>query len=68
MEPGSPGSRQFVGLNNYIAVVKDSQFWSVAVNTVILIVGVVLISALLGLLIACCWIARSSAAGWCARC
>ena len=43
-----PGSRQFVGLNNYIAVVKDSQFWSVAVNTVILIVGVVLISALLG--------------------
>ena len=34
-----PGSRQFVGLNNYIAVVKDSQFWSVALNTVILIVG-----------------------------
>ncbi len=25
-----PGSRQFVGLNNYIAVVQDSQFWSVA--------------------------------------
>ncbi len=24
-----PGSRQFVGLNNYIAVVKDSQFWRV---------------------------------------
>src|SRR6202048_1380065 len=47
-----PGSRHFVGLNNYIAVVKDSQFWSVAGNTVILIVGVVLISALLGLLIA----------------
>ena len=37
-----PGSRQFVGLNNYIAVVKDSQFWSVALNTVILIVVVVL--------------------------
>jgi sorbitol/mannitol transport system permease protein len=47
-----PGSRQFVGLNNYVAVVQDSQFWSVAGNTVILIVGVVLISALLGLLIA----------------
>jgi sorbitol/mannitol transport system permease protein len=47
-----PGSRQFVGINNYIAVVKDSQFWSVALNTVILIVGVVLISALLGLLLA----------------
>jgi sorbitol/mannitol transport system permease protein len=47
-----PGSRQFVGLNNYIAVVKDSQFWSVALNTVILIVVVVLVSALLGLLLA----------------
>ena len=47
-----PGSRQFVGLNNYIAVVKDSQFWTVALNTVILIVGVVLISAFLGLLLA----------------
>ncbi|AQA02195.1 sugar ABC transporter permease [Mycobacterium sp. MS1601] len=47
-----PGSRQFVGLDNYLAVVKDSQFWSVAGNTVILIVGVVLISAFLGLLLA----------------
>ena len=47
-----PGSRQFVGLNNYIAVFKDSQFWSVAFNTVILIVGVVLVSAFLGLLLA----------------
>ncbi|RDH74997.1 sugar ABC transporter permease [Mycolicibacterium moriokaense] len=47
-----PGSRHFVGLNNYIAVAKDSQFWSVALNTVILIVVVVLISAFLGLLIA----------------
>src|SRR3978361_790716 len=47
-----PGSRRFVGLNNYISVVKDSQFWTVAGNTVILIVGVVLISALLGLGIA----------------
>ncbi|MDT5093054.1 MAG: polyol transport system permease protein [Mycobacterium sp.] len=47
-----PGSRHFVGLNNYIAVAKDSQFWSVGLNTVILIVGVVLISAFLGLLLA----------------
>jgi sorbitol/mannitol transport system permease protein len=47
-----PGSRRFVGLQNYIAVVKDSQFWTVALNTVILIVGVVLISAFLGLLLA----------------
>ncbi len=47
-----PSSRQFVGLNNYIAVAKDSQFWRVAFNTVVLIVVVVLISALLGLLIA----------------
>lgn len=47
-----PGSSEFVGLNNYIAVVKDSQFWSVAWNTVVLIVGVVIISAFLGLLLA----------------
>src|ERR1700757_4784610 len=47
-----PGSRRFVGLDNYVAVVKDSQFWTVAFNTVILIVGVVLISAILGLLLA----------------
>lgn len=47
-----PGSRQFVGLDNYIAVVKDSQFWSVAFNTVLLIVVVVIVSAFLGLLLA----------------
>ncbi|MGE2734883.1 carbohydrate ABC transporter permease [Mycolicibacterium vaccae] len=47
-----PGSRQFVGLENYISVVKDSQFWSVALNTVVLIVGVVLVAAFLGLLLA----------------
>ncbi|BBX00651.1 sugar ABC transporter permease [Mycolicibacterium moriokaense] len=47
-----PGSRQFVGVSNYVAVAKDSQFWRVGLNTVILIVGVVLISAFLGLLLA----------------
>jgi sorbitol/mannitol transport system permease protein len=47
-----PGSRKFVGLNNYIAVAKDSQFWTVAFNTVLLIVIVVLVSAFLGLLLA----------------
>lgn len=47
-----PGSRSFVGVQNYIAVVKDSQFWTVAVNTVVLIVVVVLVSAFLGLLLA----------------
>lgn len=47
-----PGSSRFVGLNNYLAVIEDGQFWSVAFNTVILIVGVVIISAFLGLLLA----------------
>lgn len=47
-----PGSREFVGFSNYLAVFKDSQFWSVALNTVILIVGVVLVSAVFGLLLA----------------
>jgi sorbitol/mannitol transport system permease protein len=47
-----PGSRRFVGLQNYVDVVQDSQFWRVAINTVVLIVGVVLISAFIGLLLA----------------
>ncbi|MET0758158.1 MAG: sugar ABC transporter permease, partial [Mycobacterium sp.] len=47
-----PGSRQFVGLQNYVDVVGDSTFWQVAINTVILIVGTVLISVVLGLLLA----------------
>jgi sorbitol/mannitol transport system permease protein len=47
-----PGSRRFVGLQNYFDVVRDSQFWTVAINTVVLIVGVVLISAVLGLVFA----------------
>jgi sorbitol/mannitol transport system permease protein len=47
-----PGSRRFVGLRNYLDVVRDSQFWTVTINTVVLIVGVVMISAFLGLLLA----------------
>ena len=47
-----PGSRRFVGLRNYLEIARDSQFWSVALHTVVLIVGVVLISAVLGLLLA----------------
>jgi sorbitol/mannitol transport system permease protein len=47
-----PGSRRFIGFQNYVAVVADSTFWQVAINTVIIIVGTVLISALLGLLLA----------------
>jgi len=47
-----PGSRKFNGLGNYLDVVKDSQFREVALNTVILIVGTVLVSVVLGLLLA----------------
>jgi len=47
-----PGSRRFVGLQNYLDVIGDSTFWQVAINTVILIVGTVLISVVLGLLLA----------------
>jgi len=47
-----PGSRKFNGLSNYVDVFKDSQFREVALNTVILIVGVVIISVVLGLLLA----------------
>ncbi|WP_420752247.1 carbohydrate ABC transporter permease [Rhodococcus sp. O3] len=48
----SPGSRRFVGLQNYVDVFQDSQFWQVAINTVVLIVGTVLISVILGLMLA----------------
>jgi sorbitol/mannitol transport system permease protein len=47
-----PGSRRFVGLQNYVDVFQDSQFWQVTLNTVILIVGTVLISVIIGLLLA----------------
>ena len=45
-----PGSREFVGLQNYVTVANDSQFWRVGFNTVLLIVVVVFFSALLGLM------------------
>ncbi|MGJ9413946.1 carbohydrate ABC transporter permease [Aeromicrobium sp. CF4.19] len=44
-----PGSRSFVGLENYVSVFADSQFRGVALNTVLIIVGTVLISVVLGL-------------------
>ncbi|MGV9712005.1 carbohydrate ABC transporter permease [Gordonia sp. NPDC003424] len=47
-----PGSREFVGLNNYIAVFTDLQFWHVTLNTVLLIGGTVVASVILGLIFA----------------
>jgi len=47
-----PGSRAFVGLDNYAAVFADSQFWRVTANTIVLIVGTVIVSVLLGLMFA----------------
>ena len=47
-----PGSREFNGLNNYVDVFRDSQFREVAMNTVIMIVGTVVISVILGLMLA----------------
>jgi sorbitol/mannitol transport system permease protein len=47
-----PGSRQFIGLQNYVDVVADSVFWQVAINTVVIIVATVLISVVLGLILA----------------
>lgn len=47
-----PGSRHFNGFDNYIEVFKDSQFREVAVNTVIMIVGTVIVSVILGLALA----------------
>lgn len=47
-----PGSREFTGLSNYVDVFADSQFRQVALNTVLLIVGTVLIAIVLGLVFA----------------
>ncbi|MFQ6398790.1 carbohydrate ABC transporter permease [Nocardia sp. KC 131] len=47
-----PGSQHFIGLQNYADVFRDSQFRQVALNTVIMIVGTVIISVILGLLLA----------------
>ena len=47
-----PGSRHFVGIQNYVDVVTDGTFWQVAVNTVVIIVATVLISVILGLILA----------------
>lgn len=47
-----PGSSRFVGLQNYADVIADGTFWQVAINTVVIIVATVLISVVLGLLLA----------------
>jgi sorbitol/mannitol transport system permease protein len=47
-----PGSREFIGLQNYLDVVQDGTFWEAAINSVIYIVATVLIAAFLGLLLA----------------
>nr|WP_211176665.1 sugar ABC transporter permease [Pseudonocardia acidicola] len=47
-----PGSRHFVGLQNYVQVFTDSQFRTVTLNTVVLVVGTVLVAVVLGLLFA----------------
>ncbi|WP_028924903.1 carbohydrate ABC transporter permease [Pseudonocardia acaciae] len=47
-----PGSRHFVGLQNYAQVFTDSQFREVMLNTVVLTVGAVLIAVVLGLALA----------------
>ena len=43
-----PGSQHFVGLTNYVDVFSDSQFWTTALNTVVMTVGTVLIAMVIG--------------------
>jgi sorbitol/mannitol transport system permease protein len=47
-----PGSRSFVGIDNYLAVFTDTQFWRVTLNTILLIAGTVIASVILGLIFA----------------
>ena len=43
-----PGSQHFVGFANYVDVFQDSQFWTTALNTVVMTVGTVLIAMVIG--------------------
>ena len=43
-----PGSQHFVGLANYVDVFRDSEFWTTALNTVVMTVGTVLIAMVIG--------------------
>ena len=47
-----PGSQEFVWFANYVDVFTDSQFRQVALNTVVMTLGSVLIAVVLGLLLA----------------
>jgi sorbitol/mannitol transport system permease protein len=47
-----PGSQEFVWFANYVDVFTDSQFRQVAINTVVMTLGSVLIAVVLGLLLA----------------
>ncbi|APU16601.1 carbohydrate ABC transporter permease [Actinoalloteichus fjordicus] len=44
-----PGSQEFVGLANYVAVFTDSTFRTAALNTVLITAGCVIIAMLLGI-------------------
>ena len=44
-----PGSQHFVGFANYAEVFQDSQFWTTALNTVVMTVGTVLIAMVIGI-------------------
>ncbi len=47
-----PGSRQFVGLSNYVEVFQDRVFRQAALNTIVITGACVLIALLIGLLLA----------------
>jgi sorbitol/mannitol transport system permease protein len=47
-----PGSQHFVWFQNYVSVFADSQFRGVALNTIIMTLGSVIIAVILGLLLA----------------
>ncbi|MCD2195659.1 sugar ABC transporter permease [Actinomycetospora endophytica] len=47
-----PGSQHFVWFENYVSVFADSQFRGVALNTIIMTLGSVIIAVILGLLLA----------------
>ena len=47
-----PGERSFAGLSNYLVVFTDNRLRAAVLNTIILTVSVVLLSALIGLILA----------------
>lgn len=52
MKLTEPANNKFIGLQNYVSIFKDPDFWYALVNSAVILVSVVLFTAIAGMLIA----------------